>query len=225
MIAMKFKNETLIQKTLKTSRLLLAALMLPSAALAASVTLEWDPNNEPDLAGYWVYWAEKSLLNLTPTQADADADVSKFYLAAPATEHTISSLIDGRPYFFRLAAEDTSGNKSGFNVTSGGNMAGAETELALTPGDYVKAPETFLSPSLQDGVNDTATFGTLAQEVSVYDISGRRVFQENQDSLGGAQIVWNGRDTDGKVVESGVYIATIKKRDGGVVHQKLAIVK
>jgi hypothetical protein len=220
-----FLNAPLISKMAKASRTAAAALLIPVSGMAASITLEWDANTEPDLAGYWIYYAPKSLLKLTPTQADADSSVTKIYVAAPATTYTISSLPEGQAYFFRLMAEDTSGNKSGFNVVSGGNRAGADTELAVTLGDYVKAPETFLSPSLQDGVNDSATFGTLAQAVSIYDISGRRVFEQNQDALGGAQIVWNGRDTDGKVVESGVYIASIKKKDGGVIHQKLAVVK
>ena len=35
-------------------------MVLPSGAAAADITLGWDPNQEEDLAGYKIYYKEKS---------------------------------------------------------------------------------------------------------------------------------------------------------------------
>ncbi|MGD9350717.1 MAG: hypothetical protein PVF71_13735, partial [Desulfobacterales bacterium] len=41
--------------------LLIISCVVPlSAANAASVGLEWDPNSEPELAGYKIYWGTSS---------------------------------------------------------------------------------------------------------------------------------------------------------------------
>ncbi|MBI4377061.1 MAG: hypothetical protein HY549_11495 [Elusimicrobia bacterium] len=87
-----------------------------------------------------------------------------------------------------------------------------------------KAREKFLSPSVADGVNDSAIFGPAADEVSIYDTRGRSVFRGARPAAG-SSIRWNCRDSSGRVVESGVYIARIRTRDSNVVYQSLAVVK
>ena len=86
-----------------------------------------------------------------------------------------------------------------------------------------KAPQKFLSPGLPDGINDVATFGASAAEVSIYNLKGRRVFHASQ--LGGAPIVWDCRDGMGRVDESGVYVAKIRTTDSGVLYQSFALLK
>ncbi|MBI5199958.1 MAG: hypothetical protein HY925_00090 [Elusimicrobia bacterium] len=92
--------------------------------------------------------------------------------------------------------------------------AGAVTEA--------KAPQRFLSPALADGINDAARFGTDAEDVTVFDASGRQVFHA---AGGGAGVVWDCRDSSGRLVDSGVYIAKIRKKDSSVVAQSFAVVK
>jgi hypothetical protein len=94
---------------------------------------------------------------------------------------------------------------------------------AAAPGDQAKAPQRFLSPALPDGINDAATFGSSAAEVSVYNLKGRLVFHGSQQ--GGAPIVWNCKDGMGRVDESGVYIAKIRTSDSGILYQSFALVK
>jgi GH18 family chitinase len=89
--------------------------------------------------------------------------------------------------------------------------------------DQAKAQQKFLSPALADGVNDVATFGPSAEEVSIYNIKGRLVFQGSQQ--GGAPIVWNCKDSAGRIRESGVYIAKIVSKDSGILYQSFALVK
>jgi len=86
-----------------------------------------------------------------------------------------------------------------------------------------KALEKFLSPSLVDGINDVATFGPEAAEVQIFDVLGRKVFEALRQ--GQSAIQWNCRDEGGGIVESGIYIAKIRKRDDNTVYQSFAVVK
>jgi len=86
-----------------------------------------------------------------------------------------------------------------------------------------KAPQKFLSPLPADGINDAASFGLEAVEVVIVDITGRKVFEARQEN--GTAIAWTCRDDGGRWVPSGAYIAKVKKADGSVVYQSLAVVK
>ncbi|MBI4349749.1 MAG: hypothetical protein HY553_23130 [Elusimicrobia bacterium] len=86
-----------------------------------------------------------------------------------------------------------------------------------------KAPQRFLSPALADGINDAAEFGSDAEDVSIFDPSGRLVFRGQKGAA--ARVVWDCRDTSGRLVESGVYIAKIRRRDSTTVAQTFAVVK
>lgn len=86
-----------------------------------------------------------------------------------------------------------------------------------------RAPQKILSPGLRDGINDEAAFGAEAAEVDIFDLRGRVVFRAEKQ--GGAPIVWDGRDGAGRVRESGVYLARIKKADAGVQYQSFVLVK
>jgi hypothetical protein len=78
-------------------------IVTSSNAYAADVTLAWDPNSEPDLAGYVLYWGTSSR---SYTFSD---DVGN------TTTHTISGLSVGQTYHFTVTAYDTSANESGYS--------------------------------------------------------------------------------------------------------------
>jgi hypothetical protein len=67
----------------------------------ASIDLSWEPNTEPDLAGYYVYrrTTSNSATRLTPTP-----------LPGPAYRDTTA--IPGQHYIYTVTAIDTSGNES-----------------------------------------------------------------------------------------------------------------
>ena len=77
--------------------------LLPVAAAAGSVTLVWDVNTEPDLAGYCVYvWDWNSKLHSKTN-------------VGHVTTYSVSKLKPGKTYFFAVTAYDISENESGFS--------------------------------------------------------------------------------------------------------------
>jgi len=86
--------------------IVLAVLLFPLFAEtsgAATVTLAWDPNHEPTVAGYRLYVGTSS------RHYTSSVDV------ANSTRATISSLIEGVTYYMAVTAYDTSGNQSGYS--------------------------------------------------------------------------------------------------------------
>lgn len=84
------------------------------SALARSVTLAWDANTEPDIAGYKVYYRSGSSaappFNGTgAAQGSSPVDVGK------VTTVTIGGLADGETWHFAVTAYNSAGFESGFS--------------------------------------------------------------------------------------------------------------
>ncbi len=71
-----------------------------------TAVLEWDPVNDPDLAGYRVYHAVAG-----GTYPAFGSGIN----AGSSTSITISRLDSGTRYYFRVTAVDNTGNESGFS--------------------------------------------------------------------------------------------------------------
>jgi len=132
--------------------LLLAAIlsMLVPAAHAGQVTVAWDPNPEPEVAGYKIYYGT------TAGNYTSSLD------AGSATSILISGLQDGATYFFSAVAYDASNNESGFSneityVVPAGAAAGGAPSSGSTScfiataafGSY-RAPEVILLQKFRD---------------------------------------------------------------------------
>ncbi|MFH1242576.1 MAG: fibronectin type III domain-containing protein, partial [Pseudomonadota bacterium] len=78
------------------------------AAFSAEIRIAWDPNSEPDLAGYKVYYGMSSGAYGPPLSV------------GNVTTYTLADLTPGQTYFIAVKATDTSYNDSGFsNEVSG----------------------------------------------------------------------------------------------------------
>src|SRR5689334_7012343 len=74
-----------------------------STQLASSVTLAWDPNPAPDVAGYILHYGTNSGRYLTAVNV------------GNVTTNTVSGLAANVTYFFAVAAYNTSGQENDFS--------------------------------------------------------------------------------------------------------------
>jgi hypothetical protein len=95
------RNRQTVTHVLAASLLLLA--LFPARLSAASLTLAWDPNTEPDLAGYKVYYGTRS----------DDYDVA--IAVGDVIQYTVWGLEPETRYYLALTAYDTSWNESDFS--------------------------------------------------------------------------------------------------------------
>jgi len=89
-------------------------LCAPATSWAASVTLRWQANSEPDIASYNLYYGTQSREYGLPIPV---GDV---------TSYTVDSLTEGRTYYFSVTAVDTSGNESGYSYEVSANATSSE---------------------------------------------------------------------------------------------------
>lgn len=102
-------------------RVLLTIMLLvftSSVALAATVTLRWDRNNEPDLAKYTLYWrapGDTYTRVATPQRyTDIDVDVvNSEIMSEHPNEVTVNP--PGTEWEFVVTASDNSGNESDYS--------------------------------------------------------------------------------------------------------------
>lgn len=73
--------------------------------------------------------------------------------------------------------------------------------------------EKIITPATADTLFDAAGFHGLGLEdtVTIFNVAGRKIRELR--SQAGEQVVWDGRDSSGAIVESGIYIYQIKLRD------------
>ena len=91
---------------------LLFSALHPSLSFAKKVTLGWDANPEPDLAGYVVYRNDGS----PGPPFKYDDTVPEDDLADPLNPMvTITGLSEKKEYFIAVTAYDTEGNESDFS--------------------------------------------------------------------------------------------------------------
>jgi hypothetical protein len=122
---------------------LLVALLISVWARAEQVTLAWDANTEPDLAGYKVHYGTASGSYTT------SVDVHK------VTTSSIGALTAGQTYYFAVTAYNASGNESGYSNQVSYSVAAANG-APLTP-----ATPTGASSAL---VNASVAFSTSASD-------------------------------------------------------------
>jgi hypothetical protein len=116
----------IVFKLLLFATFIVFPLVFPFNAFGAQLTMAWNPNSEPDVAGYMVYYGTAS------RNYGSSIDVGK------VTSYTLTGLASGQTYYIALTAYDTSDNESGFS-----NEVSATTQAAET----VSTPNVLTGPT------------------------------------------------------------------------------
>jgi hypothetical protein len=161
---------------------------LAADALAADVTLAWDPNTESDLAGYKIHHGTAS------GSYSVHIDVNK------ATTYTVTGLTAGQTYYFAATAYDSSGNESGYSNS---------VSYAIPSAAVNGAPTTPATPSGASSalVNTAVTFSTSAT-----DPNGDSL-QYQYDWGGGVLSSWGASSQSRSWAAAGQYAVKAKARD------------
>ena len=164
----------------------------------ARVVLAWVDNSENE-SGFVVERAAGggSFVPIVTTVANA-VTYSDTHLTAETT------------YLYRVLAVNAAGDSAPSNEIS-----------VLVPG--AAPPSSPVSRKFVTPAHPMTFFGLEAREVAILDMIGREVFHASGD--GATQIVWNARREDGRMVESGAYIARITNADGSKRYQTLVVAK
>jgi hypothetical protein len=154
----------LVLSGLLTLLFVILSLLVP-AAHAGEVTVAWDPNPEPEVAGYKIYFGT------TPGSYTVSMN------AGNITSMVISGLEAGLTYYFAAVAYDSSGNESGFSneisyvvpaaasaESSPSSGSGSGCFIATAAFGSYRAPEVILLQKFRDRILLTNAPGRLFVE-------------------------------------------------------------
>jgi hypothetical protein len=134
--------------SIRILQILIAFFLATVSSFAASVTLAWDPNAEPDVTGYRVYYGTSS--GVYTQSLDAGS----------ATTIAIPNLLDGTTYYFAVTAYNTEALESAWS-----------NEITYTPALSQNLPPTVTLTTPENG----ATFpspGSIYLTASASDADG-----------------------------------------------------
>jgi hypothetical protein len=181
-----------------------------------AVDAAWDPNDEADLLGYYVY------------RARGDGDESDWSRAVRLNEVPLSvaefsdlNVDPGATYSYVVTAVDHVGNES------------AASGAATIRVDAGEEPPWIEFAAYPNPVRDTATFafslsgGDEPARVRIVGIDGRLVAEIPDDSRGAGvhTLTWNARDSLGTPVGGGVYLCELRTSGGDVCRRKLTVLR
>ena len=157
---------------------------------AQEIIVFWDGNEEPDLAGYKIYFGQ------TSGSYDTCIDVGM------TLEHEMTALQDTGLYYFAVTAYDSAGNESDFSqevfIRIDGNRLIRHLFKLMANYPNPLNPMTRIPFSLSK-----ERFVTI----EVFDMLGKEVKQllSEEKGPGEYEVVWDGTDQSGIPVASGVY--------------------
>lgn len=160
---------------------------------AGTALLHWNPNVEPDIAGYELY--RGSSVGFTPSPAN-------LVTAQPDTGYADAA---GAPYVYKLLAVDSHGNRSPVATLIPSGTLDAD---GPSPAVAFLAPP-WPNPSRSGGTLRVGLATAGAAKLSLYDAQGRcvRVLFEGALPAGEHAIPFDGRDDGGRTLAPGLYLA------------------
>ncbi|RMD98287.1 MAG: T9SS C-terminal target domain-containing protein [Calditrichaeota bacterium] len=173
--------------------------------LGSSVILSWNPNSEPDLMGYRIYYGT------APRTYDKVLNVGK------VTRYEIRQFDHEGRYFFAVTAYDSSGNESDFSEEVSAVIQKETGADSSQTADARTAIYNFPNPFKPEiEVTHFRYYLTEAGKVSIqiFNVSNERVktvISSAQKAAGEhTEDTWDGKDEKGQALANGVYFAMIK---------------
>jgi hypothetical protein len=167
--------------------------------IAGDLKVTWEPNTEPDLAGYFVYYGKKA----QPLANRIDVGLQ--------TQYLIQNLQAGVTYYISVTAVDSSGNESEFSeqvaarvLTGQEKRDGPQTQHLLLP----IHPNPFHLTFDKSVVVAFELYEPAQAKLEIFNLLGQRVITLIDQALeAGAQYApWNGRNAQSQPVKAGVYL-------------------
>jgi len=186
--------------------ILIVTLVSNVHSQSGSVIVAWDPNQEPDLAGYLIYYGTVS------GNYKEEIDVHN------TTNYKLERLALNTTYYLAMRAYDLSGNLSDFSEEVNFNI-NDETQPVRIESTLDKAynfPNPFNPKKEQTQIR---YFLEKTSDISleIFDIRYNlvRTIRESSGQPAGEYIqdVWDGRDEKGQFVATGVYFCKITAAD------------
>lgn len=173
------------------------SLIFAANTMAATITLNWQPNTESDLQGYNLYYGTSSRQYGLPIPVGNVTSWSEDFFE------------EGETYYFTLTAVDNAGNESGYS---------AEIEVTAPGGASEPEPLATVYPSNPFFIY---IYFNLVDEAEVYTMF---YSTDPNNVLGGTAVVWNGvKNTAGApqftcppIMQAGpLYVAVIASNSQG----------
>ncbi|MFQ6608280.1 MAG: FlgD immunoglobulin-like domain containing protein [Fidelibacterota bacterium] len=180
--------------------------------------LQWDANNEYDIAGYNLY-KELSIWTGFPPPL---YDTHTFVIPCPITSYHDEDFSTGSGKdivkYWVKAVDNRSQESSGSSNTV---QARGESWIQWRQTVYEEGiPEEYsLTMNFPNPFNPATTIRYDLPEASyvslvIYDILGRevRTILDNREEAGFKSVIWDGKDNSGNMASTGIYIYTLKAR-------------
>ncbi len=175
---------------------------LAGARMGTEIVLTWQPNSEPDLAGYNVY-----------RRHTIDGVVSSFFLVATLvtdTGYVDAAVSDAVAYAYAVTSLDISRNANESALSAAVDILGPTTGIS----DGSNLPEEFaLHPNYPNPFNPATTIRfdlpeAVQVSLKIYNLLGQEVVALKNSGLeaGYHQLIWRGRDHRGRELPTGLYI-------------------
>jgi hypothetical protein len=134
------------------------------------------------------------------------------------TTVTLSELRPGTTYFWKVLARNIPGdsvwstNTNAFFVAQDAT-SGVETEQAAIPKDFM-LHQNYPNPFNSETMIRFELPASGIVDISIYDVSGKlvRVLVRESRQAGSYSVKWDGRDSAGNAVPSGIYICRMETR-------------
>ncbi len=201
------KNRFWIEKYLSSGSFCFALLF----TMQNSILINWNPNTESDLAGYKIYYGNKS------------KEYSTIIDVGFVNSYSLENLEGNKNYYFSVTAYDIYNNESMFSretsVFLEKNEDNDQIVNQLTSEKCYNFPNPFTPNKEVTNLRYVLTDAQLVT-IKIYNVQGEciKIIIENEHKSIGEHLndTWDGKNSDGQQVQNGVYyclIQTVSRKD------------